>query len=57
MIQIETRAGLQDGLFSNQKSQVGKILKCLAMKDVGKLYDHLVYCTAILYFLWTFGIF
>jgi hypothetical protein len=27
------------------------------MKDVGKLYDHLVYCTAILYFLWTFGIF
>jgi hypothetical protein len=56
--------GLPDGIFSNQKSQFGWILECLAMKYVGKFHDHLVYFTAnrifygyIWYILWSFGIF
>jgi hypothetical protein len=49
--------GWKDCTFSNQTSQFGQILKCLLMKDVGKFYGHLVYFTAILYILWTFGIF
>jgi hypothetical protein len=32
-----------------------KIMSYKAMKDVGKLYSHLVYFTAISYILWTFG--
>jgi hypothetical protein len=28
-------AGLPDGIFSNQKSQIGKILEDLGMEDVG----------------------
>jgi hypothetical protein len=38
---------LPDGLFSNQKSQFGYILVCLAMENLGIFYDHLVYFTAI----------
>jgi hypothetical protein len=34
------KAGLPDGISSNQKYQFGKILECLAMKDVGKFYVH-----------------
>jgi hypothetical protein len=50
-------SGLPDGIFSNQKSQFGQFLDCLAMKDVGKLYVYLVYFTAISYILWPFSIF
>jgi hypothetical protein len=32
--------GLPDGIFSDQKSNFGKILVCLAMKNVGKFYSH-----------------
>jgi hypothetical protein len=52
---ITTR--LPDGLFSNPKSQFGKILEGLAMENLGIFYDHLVYLTAIWYILWSFGIF
>jgi hypothetical protein len=31
------------------------ISECLAMKDEGKCYGHLVYFTAISYILWRFG--
>jgi hypothetical protein len=48
---------LPDGLFSKQKSQFGKILECLAMKEVAKFYGHLVYFTAIWFMLWPFRIF
>jgi hypothetical protein len=48
--------GLPDGKFSNQKSQFGSILGCLAMKDVGKFYVHLVYSASISYILWPFFI-
>jgi hypothetical protein len=51
------RAGLPDGIFSNQKSKFGYFLKCLAMEDVGIFYGQSVYFTAICYTLWTFGIF
>jgi hypothetical protein len=56
---------MPDGIFSNQKFQFGLILKCLAMRDVGKLYlpmsswsillpfrvfyDHLVYLSRFWY--------
>jgi hypothetical protein len=40
-------SGLPDGIFSKQKSLFGKILEGLAMKDVGILYGHMVYFTAI----------
>jgi hypothetical protein len=49
--------GLPDGLFSNQKSQFGKILECLAKENLGIFYDHFVYFTAIGKILWPFGIF
>jgi hypothetical protein len=45
---------LPDGMVSNQKCQYGFILKCLAMKEVGKFYGHSAYFTAIWYILWTF---
>jgi hypothetical protein len=48
---------LPDGLLSNQKSQFGKILECLAMENLGIFCDHLVYFTAIGNILWPFGIF
>jgi hypothetical protein len=51
------KAGLPDGIFSNQKSQIWLILECLATKDVGKFYGHLVYFTAVPYILWPFDIF
>jgi hypothetical protein len=51
------KAGLPDGLFSNQKSQFGKILEDLARENLGIFYDHLVYFTAIGNILWPFGIF
>jgi hypothetical protein len=38
--------GIQDGTFSNQKSQFGQIFEDLVMEDVGTLY-----------ILWSFGIF
>jgi hypothetical protein len=38
---------LPDGLFSNQKSQLGQSLKGLAMERVGIFYCHLVYSVAI----------
>jgi hypothetical protein len=49
--------GLPEGIFSNQKSQFGQILECLAMKEAGKFYGHLVYFTAISYTLCPFRIF
>jgi hypothetical protein len=56
-LKFETRrTRLPDGIFSNQKSQFGSILECLAMKDVGIIYCHLVYFMAIWYILWPFGI-
>jgi hypothetical protein len=42
-------------MFSNQKSQFGKILKGLAMEDVGIFYGHFVYMLAKLYTLWPLG--
>jgi hypothetical protein len=48
-------AGLPDGLFSNQKSQFGKILEGLRMENAGKLYCNLEYFTVICYILWPFG--
>jgi hypothetical protein len=37
------------------KIPIWVILECLAMKDVGKFYGHLVYFTATAYILWPFG--
>jgi hypothetical protein len=51
------RAGLPDGLFSNQKSQFGEILEGLAIGNLGLFYDRLVYLKAIGNILWPFGIF
>jgi hypothetical protein len=48
---------LPDGIFSNQKFQFGKIFEGLEMEDVGIFYVRLVYIAAILYNLWTFGMF
>jgi hypothetical protein len=43
------RPGLPDGLFSNQRSQSGKILEVLAMEESGIFYGHLVNFPAIWY--------
>jgi hypothetical protein len=48
---------LPDGIFSNQKAQFGQISECLAKKDVGIFYGHLVYFTAIWSISLAFGIF
>jgi hypothetical protein len=48
---------LPDGLFSNQKSQFGKILEVRAMEDVGTFYDHFIYFETIWNILRPFGIF
>jgi hypothetical protein len=48
---------LPDGIFSNQKSQFGKILEGLAMEGVGIFYGQSVYFTAPWYILWPYGIF
>jgi hypothetical protein len=42
---------LPDGIFSNQKSQFGKILEGFGMEKVGILNGYLEYITAILYIL------
>jgi hypothetical protein len=47
---------LPDGLFTNQKSQFGQILKGLGMENVSIFYEQLEYFTAIWYNLWPFGI-
>jgi hypothetical protein len=49
-------AGLPDGLFLYQKSQLGYILEGLGIDNVGIFYDHLEYFTAVRYNLWQFGI-
>jgi hypothetical protein len=49
-------AGLPDGIFSNQKSQFGKVLEGLAMEDVSLFYANLAYFKAICYILKPFGI-
>jgi hypothetical protein len=36
-------AGLPEGIFSNQKSQFGKILEVSGMEKVGLFYGHLEY--------------
>jgi hypothetical protein len=48
--------GLPDGIFSNQKSKFGYILKGLAIEGVGTLYGHLLYFVAIWYNLLPFVI-
>jgi hypothetical protein len=48
--QIRFQPGLPDGIFSDQKSEVGYILEGLLIEDVGIVYVPLVYC-------WPFGIF
>jgi hypothetical protein len=56
---------LPDGIFSNKKSQFGKILEGLAMEDVAIFYGRLVNFPAIFpifpcglfYILWPFSIF
>jgi hypothetical protein len=50
----QLRAGLPDGLFSNQKNP--QILEGLAVEDVGIFYGHLVHFTVFCYILWTFDI-
>jgi hypothetical protein len=37
---VGSKPGLPDDLFSNQKSQFGKIFEGLAMEDVGIFYGH-----------------
>jgi hypothetical protein len=59
------KAGLPDGLFSNQKSQLGYILEGLKLENVyiiyGHteyiLYGHLGYFTTIWYILCSYGTF
>jgi hypothetical protein len=51
-----SKAGLPDGLFSNQKSKFGEILVGLELVDVGIFYGHLVHFTVFCYTLWTFDI-
>jgi hypothetical protein len=52
------RPGLPDGIFSNQKSQSGKILEGTSMKDIGTFYGHFIYfhlvcmyCGHLVYFM------
>jgi uncharacterized membrane protein YuzA (DUF378 family) len=45
---------LPDGLFSNQKSQFGKILEGLRMENAVKFYGHFEYFTVIWYIIWPF---
>jgi hypothetical protein len=47
---------LPESLFSNQKSQLGKILECLWWENVDIFYNRLEYFMAILYNSWPFGI-
>jgi hypothetical protein len=47
--------------FQTKNPNLGKILECLAMKDVGKFYGHfyghLVYFSAIGYISWPFDMY
>jgi hypothetical protein len=49
------RAGLPDGLFSNQKSKFGQNWEGLGKENGVILCAHLGYFTAIWYNLWPFG--
>jgi hypothetical protein len=40
-------SGLPDGIFSNQKSQFGKILEDISTENVGIFCGHLEYFTTI----------
>jgi hypothetical protein len=44
-------AGLPDGIFSNQKSQFGKIWEGFGVEKVGIYYGHFKYIAAIWYIL------
>jgi hypothetical protein len=48
---------MPDGLFSNQKSQFGSILKGLSREHFGIFYDNLVYFMAFGNILWPLEIF
>jgi hypothetical protein len=50
-VQYGTTPGLPDGLFSNQKYQLGFILEGLRKKHVGIFYGHLEYFADIGYIL------
>jgi hypothetical protein len=52
----ESRAGLPDGLFSNQKSQFGWFWEDLRLENVDIFYGHLEYFMAIWNILWPFEI-
>jgi hypothetical protein len=43
---------LPDGIFSNQKSQLGSILQGLEMENVGIFNGHLEYIKSMWYILW-----
>jgi hypothetical protein len=45
------------GYLQTQNPNLVQSWECIAMKDVGKFYGHLVYFSAISYILWPFGIF
>jgi hypothetical protein len=49
--------GLPDGIFSNQKSQIGYILKGRGMVYVGRFYGCLEYYKVIWQMLWSFGMY
>jgi hypothetical protein len=42
-----SKAGLPDGLFSNQKSQIGQIFEDFGLETADIFYGHLEYFTAI----------
>jgi hypothetical protein len=52
---VRQGSGVPDGIFSNQKSQLGKILEGYGMAKVGIFYGHLEYIKVIWYILWPFG--
>jgi hypothetical protein len=47
LIEVDTAAGLPDGLFANQKSQLGYILEGLRSENVDVFYGHMEYFTDI----------
>jgi hypothetical protein len=53
----KAQAGLPDGLFSNKKSNLGKLWRTLEWKILVLYisYGHLEYFTGIWYMLWPFG--
>jgi hypothetical protein len=44
---LPSKAGLPDGLFSNQKSKFGKMFEGLRLENVDIFYGHLKYITDI----------